>query len=173
MVKHHPMTNVHEMWMREVLSEAERAGARGEVPIAAILVCEGELLAVGSNLRETTHHTTGHAEIVALETYNERQKSWRLPPGSALYVNAEPCVMCAGALLQARIGAIYYGCDDPKNAGLRNLLPLIEANRFDHKPSEIVGGVLAESSAVLLGEFFRRRRLEKAAVKMGISRSIH
>jgi tRNA(adenine34) deaminase len=161
------------MWMREVLAEAERAGIQGEVPMAAVLVCQGELLAFGSNLREATGRTTAHAEILALETYNQRHKSWRLPPGTALYVNAEPCVMCAGALLQARVDSIYYGCDDPKNAGIRNLVPLIQENRFDHKLSHLEGGILAEESASLLAEFFRRRRLEKASAKNLSSSLIH
>lgn len=159
------MTPIHEMWMREVLSEAHRAGLRGEVPMAAVLVRDGELLAVGSNLREATGRTTAHAEILALETYNHRHNSWRLPPGTTLYVNAEPCVMCAGALIQARVDSIYYGCDDPKNAGIRNLSQLLEENRFDHKLSVLKGGILAEESASLLSEFFRRRRLEKVTAK--------
>lgn len=167
------MKSLHEMWMREVLSEAARAGESNEVPMAAVLVCDGELLAFGSNLRESTHRTTAHAEILALETYNQRAQSWRLPPGTSLYVNTEPCVMCAGALIQARVDAIYYGCDDPKNAGLRNLLPLIEEGRFDHKPTEIVGGILGEASAELLSQFFRRRRLEKATAKTLVSALIH
>lgn len=155
----------HDMWMREVLAESQRASERDEVPMAALLVCGGELLAVGANVREATARTTAHAEIVALETFNERHRTWRLPPGTALYTTAEPCVMCAGALLQARVDAIYYGCEDPRNAGLRNLLPAIEAGRFDHRPSVIQGGILAEPAAELLAEFFRRKRLEKAAAK--------
>ncbi len=167
------MKTQHEMWMREVLAEAERAGHRGEVPMAAILVCRGELLAFGSNLREATTRTTAHAEILALETYNQRHNSWRLPPETVLYVNTEPCVMCAGALLQARVDSIYYGCDDPKNAGIRNLIPLIEENRFDHKLSHLEGGILGEASAALLSDFFRRRRLEKSAAKTLSSALIH
>ncbi len=167
------MNSLHEMWMREVLCEAESAGLRGEVPMAAVLVCDGELLALGSNLREATGRTTAHAEILALETYNQRHNSWRLPPRTTLYVNAEPCVMCAGALIQARVDAIYYGCDDPKNAGIRNLIPLIEAGRFDHKLSHFEGGILGEASASLLAQFFRRRRLEKLAAKTLSSVLIH
>ena len=145
-------------WMGEAIRLAGEAGARDEVPIGAVLVQEGKILASGANARETSHRTTAHAEIEALTAFNVANKTWRLPPGTSLFVTIAPCLMCTGALLWARLENIYYGCPDPRNAGLSTQLDLIRAGRFDHKFAEVESGVEADRCSALITNFFRRKR---------------
>jgi tRNA(adenine34) deaminase len=98
---------------------------------------------------------------LALEDFSSQTRQWRLPPGTALFVTAEPCLMCTGALLWARATQIFYGCDDPKQAGLRKIEPLIHAGTFDHRFEKIEGGLFATEAAQLLKEFFQKKRLSK------------
>jgi tRNA(adenine34) deaminase len=144
--------------MEEALELARLAGERDEVPVGALLVCEGEVLARGSNDRERSGRAVAHAEIEALDEYSAQTGQWRVPPGTSLIVTVEPCLMCTGALLWARVENIYYGCADPRRAGLQTVLPLIEAGRFDHRFKRVEGGLLEERSAALMKEFFRRKR---------------
>jgi tRNA(adenine34) deaminase len=145
-------------WMQRACELAEAAAARDEVPVGAVLVHDNVLLAEGSNIREASQRTTGHAEMVALEAFNQKFSSWRVPAGTALYVTAEPCLMCAGALLWARVDLIYYGCSDTKNAGLRRVTPLIEAGVFDHRFRGIESGVEEKRCASLLSGYFSQKR---------------
>ncbi len=151
-----------EKWMHRALELAEKAAERDEVPIGAVLVAGDVLLGEGSNRREETHRTTAHAEILALEEFNVREKSWRLPPGTSLFVTIEPCLMCTGALLWARAENIYYGCPDPRKAGITTQLPLIAAGTFDHRFAEVEGGILGEECARLMKRFFSSLRGPKA-----------
>src|SRR5262245_60435630 len=105
---------VDEQWMRAALAEADAAGAKGEVPVGAVIVgADGQLLASGHNLRETDADPTAHAEIVALRRAARARGLWRLE-GTTLYVTLEPCAMCAGAMVNARVARVVWGCDDPK-----------------------------------------------------------
>ncbi len=142
--------------MREALRLAGRAGSRGEVPVGAIVVREGRVLGRGLNRRELTDDPTHHAEIEAIRKAARRAGDWRLD-GSVLYVTLEPCAMCAGACVNARIGAIVYGCPDPKAGYVETLGSIASDSRLNHR-CEIEGGVLATESEDLLRRFFRERR---------------
>ncbi len=148
----------HEHWMLQAQELAAIAGTREEVPVGALLVHEDQILGAGGNRREQLKRTLAHAEILALEDFNQRFGEWRLPKGSALYVTVEPCMMCTGALLWARVDSIYYGCSDPKNAGLTRLLPQIEDGIFDHQFKVVQGDLLGESSKEMISSFFRKKR---------------
>jgi len=145
-------------WMSRALELARRAGLAGEVPVGAVLALGSELLAEGTNARESTFLPTAHAEIEALRSFSRARRTWRLPPGATLYVTAEPCLMCTGALLWARASRVVYGCADPRGAGLERQRPAIEAGVFDHRFENVTGGVLADEAAALLKGFFARRR---------------
>ena len=144
--------------MAQALELASLAATQDEVPIGALLIHKGIVLGSGRNRREETHRTVAHAEILALEEYNFHYKTWRLPPGTSLVVTTEPCLMCTGALLWARADNLYYGCSDPRHAGLLTQLALIQAGTFDHKFEEIRGGILEEECRAIMKEFFRQKR---------------
>lgn len=146
-----------EKLMDHALAVAERAKAYGDVPIGAVLWVEGRIVAGAFNSRECAHSALGHAELDLIRHYNQLTQSWRLPPNAVVAVTAEPCLMCTGALLQARVAKLIYGCADTKNAGLRLVQPQIEKGTFDHR-MEIVSGVQAEKCASLLSQFFQARR---------------
>lgn len=141
--------------------QAVKAGARGEVPIGAVLWSEGRILLSASNQRERKTRTAGHAEIELLDKYNSLYGTWRLPIDSVIVVTLEPCLMCTGALLQARASKIIYGCMDTKNAGLRLVQTQIEAGVFDHSV-QIQSGVQENECAEMLSRFFKNRRKEKS-----------
>ena len=151
-----------EQWMNHAYELALGAAARDEVPVGAILVHEGEVVGMGANHRERDQRTVAHAEIMALEDYSRRHKRWRVPPGTVLYVTVEPCLMCTGALLWARVDEVVYGCSDPKNAGLQRILPLIRAGVYDHRFAEVKGGILGARCSQLLSGYFRRKRREQS-----------
>ncbi len=138
--------------MKEALSEARKAYALGEVPIGSVLVKDGTVLSRGFNLRETQHDPTAHAEIVALRKAAEKIGSWRLS-GTTLYVTVEPCVMCAGALVQARVQTLVYGAYDPKGGAVDSLLDVVRFPFFNHR-LEVVSGVLEEECRELMQRFF-------------------
>ncbi len=141
--------------------QATKAGNRGEVPIGAVLWSEGRILLSASNQRERKTRTAGHAEIELLDKYNSLYGTWRLPPDSVVVVTLEPCLMCTGALLQARASKIIYGCKDTKNAGLRLVQQQIESGVFDHTVT-IQSGVQEKQCAEMLSKFFQDRRRQKA-----------
>jgi tRNA(adenine34) deaminase len=147
-----------EQWMAQAYELAHNAAERDEVPVGAILVRDGEIIGVGANRREAQNRVAAHAEIVALEDYSRRTSEWRIFPGATLFVTAEPCLMCTGALLWARVDRIYYGCSDPKKAGIERVLPLIQAGTYDHRFIEVKGGILAERCSHLMSSYFRRKR---------------
>lgn len=150
-------------FMSRALDLAREAAQRDEVPVGAVLVLDGQIIAEGSNQREETKRTTAHAEIQALENYSKKNGQWRLPPGTSLFVTVEPCLMCTGALLWARLDNLYYGCSDSKNAGLERVRSLIEAGIYDHKFSEIHSGILAETCGGLMTVYFKKKRELKRA----------
>jgi tRNA(adenine34) deaminase len=144
--------------MRRALAAAAEAAGCGEVPVGALVVLGGEIIAVAHNERETGSDPTAHAEIVALRRAAAALGSWRLTDAD-LYVTMEPCPMCAGALVNARIRRLYFGCDDPKAGAVRTLYTLLDDKRLNHRV-EVVPGVLAAEGAALLRGFFSRLRRE-------------
>ncbi|MCL6637259.1 MAG: tRNA adenosine(34) deaminase TadA [Alicyclobacillus sp.] len=150
------MAEIHEHWMRKALDAAQQAAQRGEVPIGAVVVREGQLLAQAHNWRETWRDPTAHAELLALQEASRRLGGWRLD-GCDLYVTLEPCPMCAGAAVLARVRWIYFGATDPKVGALVSRLQLLDVP-WNHRPG-ITGGVLASECGTILSEFFRRLRL--------------
>jgi len=145
-------------FMRRALAAAGEAACRGEVPVGALVVLGDEIVAVAHNERETGSDPTAHAEIVALRRAAAALGSWRLTDAD-LYVTMEPCPMCAGALVNARIRRLYFGCDDPKAGAVRTLYTLLDDKRLNHRV-EVVPGVLAAEGAALLRGFFSRLRRE-------------
>lgn len=143
-------------WMQQALQEAEKALALGEVPIGAVVVRSGQVLGRGHNLRETRRDPLAHAEILALGRAARRVGDWRLE-GADLYVTVEPCPMCAGALLQARIRRVVYGTVNPRVGAAGTRLNLADYPGLDHQ-AMVVGGVLDEGARQLLRRFFQDRR---------------
>jgi len=143
-------------FMRRALAAAEEAAGRGEVPVGAVVVVENQIVAVAHNERETGSDPTAHAEILALRRAAAHLGSWRLC-NADLYVTMEPCPMCAGALVNARIRRLYFGCDDPKAGAVRTLYQLLDDRRLNHRV-EVVPSVLAVEGATLLRNFFGRLR---------------
>jgi tRNA(adenine34) deaminase len=141
--------------MKAALAEAAKAAARGEVPVGAVLVRDGRIVARGSNAPVGSADPTAHAEIVALRKAARNAGNYRLPDCD-LYVTVEPCAMCLGAIVQARIRRLVFGAPDPKAGAVLSVMEFPFA-RLNHRP-EIVGGVLAGESAALLRGFFRPRR---------------
>jgi tRNA(adenine34) deaminase len=148
-----------EYWMQLALQMAARAGACGEVPVGAVVVCQGELLAAVWNQPITRNDPTAHAEIEAIRQACQKTKNYRLPEAT-LYVTLEPCVMCVGALVHARISRLVFGADEPKAGAVLSQAKLFETHPFNWHLS-ITRGVLAEECAAVLSEFFRNRRQQK------------
>ena len=142
--------------MRLALREAERALEHDDVPIGSVLVHDGEVIGVGRNERELRQDPTAHAEILALREAAARLGSWRVLD-SVLYVTLEPCAMCAGAIVLARVPRVVYAAPDPKAGAAGSVLDVLGEPRLNHRP-EVAGGLLAEESALLLREFFASRR---------------
>lgn len=145
-------------FMRLALDEAGRAPSLGEVPIAAVLVQDGLILATAHNLREVRQDPTAHAEMIAIRQAAERLGNWRLAD-TTLYVTLEPCAMCAGAIVQARISRLVFGAWDPKGGACGSIFNILAEQRLNHRVT-VAGGVLAEESRRLLQEFFRLLRGE-------------
>ena len=142
--------------MRLALREAERALDHDDVPIGCVLVHEGEVVAAAPNERELRGDPTAHAEVLALRAASERMGGWRLLD-TVLYVTLEPCAMCAGAIVLARVPRVVWGAPDPKAGAAGSVLDVLAEPRFNHRP-EAAGGLLAEDSAALLRSFFAARR---------------
>ncbi len=143
-------------FMREAIKEAKKAMALDEVPIGAVIVKNGNIIARGHNLKEGGKDATLHGEIIAIREACRALGGWRLP-GTTLYVNLEPCPMCAGAMLQARIGRLVYGAQDSKSGAVKSVINLLDCDAFNHK-IEFTEGILAEETSRLLKEFFRKKR---------------
>ncbi len=144
-------------WMDLALEEAHVASLRGEVPVGCVLVDDGDVVvARGHNLRELLDDPTAHAEVVAMRRAAFDRRTWRLD-GLTAYVTLEPCAMCAGAFVNARITRVVYGCNDPRAGALRSLYRLGEDARLNHR-FEVVAGVRADACADILRAFFRARR---------------
>ena len=143
-------------WMEQALAEARRAETLGEVPIGAVIVCEGKVVGRGHNRRETDGDPLGHAEILAIREAAKQVGGWRLT-GCTLYVTLEPCAMCAGALVASRVDRLVFGASDPKAGYCGSLGNLVQDVRLNHR-LEVVDGVMAEECGDLLRRFFARLR---------------
>jgi tRNA(adenine34) deaminase len=151
-----------DIYMQRALDQAQNAWALGEVPVGAVVVRDGEVIATGFNQPIGTHDPTAHAEIMALRSASAILGNYRLP-GCELYVTLEPCVMCAGAMMHARLARVVYGAPDPKTGACGSVVNLFEQEQLNHH-TELTGGVLAEQCGALLKAFFaERRRLAQAA----------
>lgn len=145
--------------MKAALSAAAEAFRRREVPVGAVVVCAGEIIGSGYNCREKRQSPLGHAEIMAIQEAAERLHSWRLEE-CEMYVTLEPCLMCTGAILQARMRRLVFACLDPKAGAVESLYRLCDDQRLNHQ-LPVTGGVLADESAALLADFFARLRTQK------------
>jgi len=145
--------------MRLAIREAQKAELIDEVPIGAVVVSDGRVIARGHNMRETTNDPTAHAEIIALRKAAKKLKSWRLP-GAQLYVTIEPCSMCAGAIVWARIDEVIFGATDPKGGALGSSYNLYELKNLNHYPKVTVG-VLAKECQTIVSEYFKKKRDKK------------
>ena len=150
------MESADERFMREALSEARTAYDLGEVPVGAVIVREGEVIARGHNLTETKKDPTMHAEMNAIREASSKLGGWRLP-GCVMYVTVEPCSMCAGALVWSRMERLVIGTDDPKAGACGSVFNIVEEERLNHR-IEVKRGVLASECAALIRDFFRKLR---------------
>ena len=162
-----PMEHTDEFYMQEAIKEAKKAQQIKEVPIGAIIVLKGEIIARAHNLRESKQNAIAHAELLAIDQACQRLGSWRLEDVT-LYVTLEPCPMCAGAIMLSRVKRVVYGAKDPKGGCAGTFMNILQDERFNHQ-SEVVTGVLEEECGGLLTAFFRslreRRKEEKAQKK--------
>jgi len=144
-------------WMRKALEAARQAAAIGEVPVGAAIVRDGVLIALAHNQREQTKDPTAHAELIAIRLAASSVGDWRLTD-TTLYTTLEPCPMCCGAIVLARIPRVVYGASDPKGGAVRTLFNLLQDKRLNHQV-DVTQDVLAEESSHLLKSFFRDRRI--------------
>lgn len=156
----------HIHWMQEAIAEAKKAEEIGEVPIGAVIVKNGEVIGRGHNMRETIPDPTAHAEMIAIREASRRIGAWRMLD-STLYVTLEPCPMCAGAIVQARVPVVVFGTPDPKAGCAGTLMNLLQEQRFNHQV-ELIDGVLQEQCGALLTNFFHKLRSKKKNVQTGI-----
>ena len=150
-----------EFYMRAAIEEARAAESIDEVPVGAVIVRDGEIIASSHNTRESTKCATHHAEILAIEEACRKMGGWRLP-GVTLYVTMEPCVMCAGAIVNARIPRVVYGTHDLRFGAFGSALDLVKIP-LNHTP-EVLGGVLEEETRTILSEYFRRKRANPKSI---------
>ena len=152
----------HDSFMQLALAQAAMAASAGEVPVGAVVVYNGEVIASGRNAPIENHDPTAHAEIIALRTAAQVLGNYRLPD-CELYVTLEPCAMCCGAMLHARLKRVIFGAVDSKTGAAGSVINLFDEPRLNHQTA-LQGGVLADASAVLLKTFFSQRRQEKRAL---------
>ena len=157
------MSSYNQEFMEKALSLAKEAGDLGEVPVGAVIVRGGEIIATGKNGREINKNALSHAEIEAIDNACKTLGGWRLPgwrlPGCELYVTLEPCPMCAGAIINSRIEKVYFGAYDKKAGSVRSLVQLFDIP-YNHKP-EVQGGIMEEECAAVLSDFFKTLREKK------------
>jgi tRNA(adenine34) deaminase len=147
-----------QLYMKMAMEQAQIAEENGDVPIGAVIVYDKQIIGKAYNQREQLRDPTAHAEIIALTQAAAFLESWRLHD-CTMYVTLEPCPMCAGALVLARIDRLVYGCDDPKTGAVRSLYNIVTDERLNHIIN-VTSGILAEECGELLQQFFRRRRIE-------------
>ncbi|HET7396583.1 MAG TPA: tRNA adenosine(34) deaminase TadA [Gammaproteobacteria bacterium] len=150
------MNEIDEKWMQEALTLARQAEAEGEVPVGAIIVKDDEIIGRGWNHPIAAHDPTAHAEIIALREAAQTLENYRLADTS-LYVTLEPCAMCAGAMVHARVGRLVFGANDPRAGAAGTVFNLVQASALNHRLA-VTGGVLAEECSAILKRFFIQRR---------------
>ncbi|MCH1984420.1 tRNA adenosine(34) deaminase TadA [Ruminococcus sp. OA3] len=153
----------HEKYMKEAMRQAKKAYALNEVPIGCVIVCQDKIIARGYNRRNTDKNTLSHAEMNAIRKASKKLGDWRLE-GCTMYITLEPCQMCAGAIVQARIDRVVIGSMNPKAGCAGSLLNLLEMDKFNHQV-EVIRGVLAEECSQMLSEFFKELRIRKKTKK--------
>jgi tRNA(adenine34) deaminase len=154
-------SNNDNIYMTSAIRQAEIAEQNGDVPIGAVIVHNNQIIAKAYNQREQLKDPTAHAEIIALTQAAAALDTWRLS-GCTIYVTLEPCPMCAGALVLARIDRLVYGCDDPKTGAVKSLYNIVQDDRLNHQ-LEVTSGVLNEQCSSLLQDFFAHRRTENSS----------
>ena len=152
-----------QKWMTEAMKEAAKAKEIDEVPIGAVIVKDGEIIGRGFNRRESSQDATTHAEMLAIQEANRHLGNWRLED-CHLFVTLEPCVMCSGAIVLARLKSVYYGPSDPKGGAVRTLMTVLEDDRLNHQ-CEVHSGVMEEECRLLLTTFFKELRKKKKLEK--------
>ena len=152
------LPDLHQLYMQMALQQAEQAARADEVPVGAVIVREGSVIAAAHNQREMLRDPTAHAEMIAITQAAEAVGGWRLE-GCLLYVTLEPCPMCAGAILQARIPVVVYGAVDPKAGAVDSLYRMLDDTRLNHR-CQVISGVLGQRCGQVLTDFFRQRRAE-------------
>ena len=153
------MEDINNKFMKSALKEAEKSYDKEEIPVGAVIVKDGKIIARGHNLKETKNDTTNHAEIIAIRKASKKLKSWRLT-GCTMYVTLEPCTMCAGALIQARLDKVVIGAMDEKTGACGSVLNVLEDYKFNHKV-EIEKGVMEKECKEILQQFFKELRDKK------------
>jgi tRNA(adenine34) deaminase len=156
-----------DYWMGKALQAARKAEAQGEVPIGAVVVRDGLVLATGYNLRESKHDPTAHAELIAIRQASRRAGAWRLT-GATLYVTLEPCPMCMGAIILARLDRLVFGSFDPKAGAAGSLFDLTNDSRLNHR-LPVTSGVRQQECSALLSDFFRDMRARKREEALAVS----
>lgn len=160
---------LNEKYMKEAIKQAKKGAAIGEVPIGCVIVCDGKIIARGYNRRKADHSTLAHAEIIAIKKACKVLGDWRLE-GCSMYVTLEPCQMCAGALVQARIDKVYIGAMNPKAGCAGSILNLFDVAAFNHRV-ECERGVLGSECSEMLSDFFRELRVRLKDEKENYSSS--
>lgn len=148
-----------EYFMNEAIKEALKAYKKGEIPVGAVVVVNGEIVSRAHNIKETTNDPTSHAEILAIREAGRALGAWRLTEAT-IYVTKEPCIMCSGAIVNARIKRLVYGCDDKKGGGALSLYKIVQDSRLNHQV-EVKRGVLEAECISLLKKFFKELRITK------------
>lgn len=151
-------------YMGLALAEAQKAFAIGEIPIGAVLVVDGQVIAVAHNMRECWHDATAHAEMIVIREACEKLKRWRLT-GATVYVTIEPCPMCAGALVMSRVDRLVYGSPDVKAGGVESIFNIAQNDALNHRMA-VTAGVRADECAALMRDFFRQRRQSAKQAKL-------
>ena len=146
-------------YMKEALKEAQKSYNKEEIPVGAVIVKDGKIIGRGHNLKETKNDTTNHAEIISIKKASKKLKSWRLT-GCTMYVTLEPCTMCAGALIQARLDKVVIGTMDEKTGACGSVLNVVEDYKFNHRV-EIEKGVMEKECKSIIQEFFKKLRGKK------------
>lgn len=154
-----PPALLENAFMARALELADQGGRLGEIPVGAVVTYEGQIIAEAFNEKESTHNPLAHAEILAIERASQKLKRWRLS-GCTLYVTLEPCLMCAGAIIQARIDRVVYATSDAKTGAVESIYQVLSDQRLNHQPA-LTRGVLEEECSSLLKNFFRALRTQK------------
>lgn len=147
---------VDKIWMARALELAALAYEKNEIPVGALIVCDGNVVAEAFNLKETTNNPLGHAETLAIQKASESKNSWRLAD-CTLYVTLEPCLMCVGAITHSRIKRIVYGASDPKAGAIESVYQIFDDKKLNHRP-EVSAGILNNQCSEILTNFFKKLR---------------